>query len=83
MLLSREGGGGGNGAGDEGDAGGRRGGARRRSSSSSSSVPGPSPMDNATAMEGVLLDYSTRWMRVAVPSHLAGGVQGGGWRVDL
>jgi hypothetical protein len=52
-------------------------------SSRSSTVAASSPIDSDSAYEGVVLDYSGRWLRVALPSSVAGAVQGAGWRVDL
>ena len=34
-------------------------------------------------MEGVVVDFSTRWLRVALPTLSAQRVRGGGWRLDL
>ncbi|KAK9812656.1 hypothetical protein WJX72_001408 [[Myrmecia] bisecta] len=34
------------------------------------------------AMEAVVMDYSTRWIRVAVPDLIAPYIQGGPWRLD-
>jgi hypothetical protein len=34
------------------------------------------------AVEGVVMDYSTRWIRVAVPAEAAWQVRGGSWRLD-
>ncbi len=42
-----------------------------------------SPIDADTAIEGVVMDYSTRWIRVAVSALNAEGVRGPGWRLDL
>ena len=34
------------------------------------------------ALEGVVMDYSSQWVRVAVPQSLAGHIQGQPWRLD-
>eukprot|EP00955_Chlamydomonas_euryale_P083217 363813-Chlamydomonas_euryale.AAC.2 len=39
------------------------------------------PSDDST--EAVVVDFSSRWLRVAVPADKAPGVTGPGWRVDL
>lgn len=33
------------------------------------------------ALEGVVMDYSSQWMRVAVPQAVAGHIQGQPWRL--
>ncbi|KAG2453966.1 hypothetical protein HYH02_001012 [Chlamydomonas schloesseri] len=43
----------------------------------------PNNKPGESSLEGVVLDFSTRWMRVALPADLAAGVQGSGWRLDL
>ena len=35
------------------------------------------------AVEGVVMDYSSQWLRVAVPQAVAGHFQGQPWRLDL
>ncbi|GBF93852.1 hypothetical protein Rsub_06851 [Raphidocelis subcapitata] len=35
------------------------------------------------SLEGIVVDYSTRWLRVALPTQLAQHVRGPGWRLDL
>ncbi|KAI8470873.1 MAG: putative DNA helicase [Monoraphidium minutum] len=35
------------------------------------------------SLEGVVVDYSTRWLRVALPTQVAEHVRGSGWRLDL
>ena len=35
------------------------------------------------AVEGVVMDYSSQWVRVAVPQAVAGHFQGQPWRLDL
>ncbi|KIY93585.1 hypothetical protein MNEG_14377 [Monoraphidium neglectum] len=35
------------------------------------------------SLEGVVVDYSTRWLRVALPTQVAEHVRGPGWRLDL
>eukprot|EP00798_Chlamydomonas_sp_ICE-L_P012084 gene12084-15195_t len=42
---------------------------------------GESPDDSS--VEAVVLDYSTRWIRVALPPEAASTVRGGGWRIDM
>ena len=34
------------------------------------------------ALEGVVMDYSSQWVRVAVPHAVAGHLQGQPWRLD-
>jgi len=34
-------------------------------------------------VEGVVVDLSAWWIRVAVPEALGGGIRGGPWRIDL
>ena len=34
------------------------------------------------ALEGVVMDYSSQWVRVAVPQAVAGHLQGQPWRLD-
>lgn len=34
------------------------------------------------SVEGVVMDYSTRWIRVALPAESAGQVRGSPWRLD-
>ena len=34
------------------------------------------------SVEGVVMDYSTKWIRVAVPQSVAGLLQDGPWRLD-
>ncbi|GLI70630.1 hypothetical protein VaNZ11_015565 [Volvox africanus] len=43
----------------------------------------PSNRPGEASLEGVVLDFSSRWIRVALPLDLAHGVQGSGWRLDL
>ncbi|GIL89655.1 hypothetical protein Vretifemale_17450 [Volvox reticuliferus] len=43
----------------------------------------PNNRPGEASMEGVVLDFSSRWIRVALPVDLAHGVQGSGWRLDL
>jgi hypothetical protein len=45
--------------------------------------PGMSPIDSDSAIEGVVLDYSSRWIRVAVPTTAAEAARGAEWRIDL
>ena len=35
------------------------------------------------ALEGVVVDYSSKWIRLAVPLDVAGHLQGQPWRLDL
>ena len=35
------------------------------------------------ALEGVVMDYSARWVRLAVPANVAAFVVGGTFRLDL
>ncbi|GFH12577.1 uncharacterized protein HaLaN_08290, partial [Haematococcus lacustris] len=42
-----------------------------------------SPIDDDSAYEAVLLDYSSRWLRVAVPAAVGPILRGPGWRLDL
>lgn len=37
----------------------------------------------ADSFEGVVVDYATRWLRIALPNSTAGHVRGPGWRLDL
>ena len=34
------------------------------------------------ALEGVVMDYSSKWVRVAVPQSVAGQLREGPWRLD-
>ncbi|KXZ45751.1 hypothetical protein GPECTOR_51g737 [Gonium pectorale] len=43
----------------------------------------PNGRPSDSSLEGVVLDFSSRWIRVALPADQALGVQGGGWRLDL
>ncbi|GIL42418.1 hypothetical protein Vafri_393 [Volvox africanus] len=43
----------------------------------------PNNRPGEASLEGVVLDFSSRWIRVALPVDLAHGVQGSGWRLDL
>ena len=40
------------------------------------------PSAGDDAVEGVVMDYSSKWVRVAVPQSVAGLLQGGPWRLD-
>ncbi|KAG2495801.1 hypothetical protein HYH03_006043 [Edaphochlamys debaryana] len=43
----------------------------------------PNNKPSEASLEGIVLDFSSRWVRVALPADLAAGVQGTGWRLDL
>ncbi|KAF5843656.1 AAA domain-containing protein [Dunaliella salina] len=42
-----------------------------------------SPIDMDNAFEAVVVDYSARWLRVALPSSVASAVRGSSWRMDM
>ncbi len=35
------------------------------------------------SLQAVVVDYTARWLRVALPSSLAPAVRGSGWRMDM